>query len=111
MPGLAAFSSRPASSGGDGRAVAEGLFAGGVAPVSSPCLTWPLACGPAHDISRLSTPPRGCQPRFSPFAALKSLPDAIARFSTWRSIPAAIDGLADRVKAIMRGESGSTGSS
>jgi beta-N-acetylhexosaminidase len=110
--GARAFSSRPERVAAMGRAVAEGLLAGGVAPVIKHMPGHGRACVDSHHELPVVDAARGELKRdFAPFAALKHLPMAMSAHCLYTAIdpkrPATASPIV--VEEIMRGEIGFDG--
>ena len=110
--GSRAFSSRPDRVAAMGRAVAEGLLAGGVKPVIKHMPGHGRARVDSHHELPVVDAPRGELERdFKPFAALKDLPMAMSAHLLYTAIdprrPATMSPIV--VQEIMRGEIGFDG--
>jgi beta-N-acetylhexosaminidase len=110
--GARAFSSRPERVAAMGRAVAEGLLAGGVAPVIKHMPGHGRARVDSHHELPVVDATRGELKRdFAPFAALKDLPMAMSAHLLYAAIdpkrPATMSPIV--VQGIMRGEIGFDG--
>jgi len=110
--GSRAFSFRPERVAAMGRAVAEGLLAGGVAPVVKHMPGHGRArVDSHHELPVVDAPLRELKRDFAPFAALKDLPMAMSAHCLYTAIdpkrPATMSPVV--VQEIMRGEIGFDG--
>jgi beta-N-acetylhexosaminidase len=110
--GTRSFSSRPERVAAMGRAVADGLLAGGVAPVIKHMPGHGRArVDSHHELPGVSVPREELKRDFAPFAALKDLPMALSAHVVYSAIdprrPATASPIA--VSEVMRGEIGFDG--